>query len=207
MLSAGGRNPDILQACEHAIAAGAHSITALIASEDTPLQRMLSGYGASRTVAFTLSAGGDGFLATNSLWASCLLMERAYQTAFSDRLAVSIEDVASLLDWAKATIQALPEWGGDVVGLGDPETMLGLADLEMRATEAALANVWVSDLRNLGHGRHYWFADRGAATTALCLATPSYRPRQDAPAERRRTPCQACCWESRQFSPNPRRTP
>ena len=183
MLSAGGRNPDILQACEHAIAAGAHSITALIASEDTPLQRMLSGYGASRTVAFTLSAGGDGFLATNSLWASCLLMERAYQTAFSDRLAVSIEDVASLLDWAKATIQALPEWGGDVVGLGDPETMLGLADLEMRATEAALANVWVSDLRNLGHGRHYWFADRGAATTALCLATPSYRPLADRTVE------------------------
>lgn len=183
LLSAGGRNPDILQACEHAIVAGAQSITALIASEDTPLQRLLASYGASRTLSFALSAGGDGFLATNSLWASCLLIECAYQTAFGDRPTVSLENVMSILDWAKATIQALPDWDGDLVGLGDPETMLGLADLEMRVTEAALANIWVSDLRNLGHGRHYWFADRGATTTALCLATPPYRPLADRTVE------------------------
>ena len=90
-----------------------------------------------------------------------------------------MEEVVHLLDWAKATIEGLPEWGGDVVGIGDPETMLGLADLEMRATEAALANVWVSDLRNLGHGRHYWFAERGMATAALCFATPPYLPLAD----------------------------
>ncbi len=179
LLSAGGRNPDILQACEHAISAGAQSITALIGSEDTPLQRALAGYGASRTVAFALSAGGDGFLATNSLWASCLLLERAYQAAFGDRTEVSVGEVEHLLDWAKTTIEGLPEWGGDVVGIGDPETMLGLTDLEMRATEAALANVWVSDLRNLGHGRHFWFADRRAATAALCFATPPYLPLAD----------------------------
>lgn len=183
LLSAGGRNPDILQAGEHAIASGAQSITALIASEDTPLQRLLAGYGASRTVSFTLAAGGDGFLATNSLWASCLLMERAYQAVFDDRPAVSREEATQLLDWAQTTIQELPQWSGDLVGLGDPDTMLGLADLEMRATEAALANVWVSDLRNLGHGRHYWFADRGAKTTALCLATPAYLPLADRTVE------------------------
>src|SRR5690606_10857325 len=106
LLSAGGRNPDILQACEHAIASGAQSITALIASEDSPLQRMLSGYGASRTVAFSISAGADGFLATNSLWASCLLLERAYQAAFGHRSEVSERSVASLLGWAKATIES-----------------------------------------------------------------------------------------------------
>lgn len=179
LLSAGGRNPDILQACGHAIASGAQSITALIASEDTPLQRMLAGYGASRTVAFTLSAGCDGFLATNSLWASCLLLERAYSAAFGDRSEVLAEDVANLLDWAEKTVEGLSEWGTDVIGIGDPETMVGLADLEMRATEASLANVWVSDLRNLGHGRHYWFADRRSATAALCFATRPYQALAD----------------------------
>ena len=179
LLSAGGRNPDILQACEHAVAAGAQSITALIGSEDTPLQRMLAGYGGGRTVAFTLSAGGDGFLATNTLWASCLLLERAYHAAFGDRPEVLVDEVTQLLGWAKTAVEGLPHWGGDLVGIGDPETMLGLADLEMRATEAALANVWVSDLRNLGHGRHYWFADRGTSTAALCFATPPYIPLAD----------------------------
>lgn len=195
LLSASGRNHDILQACEHAISAGARSITALIGAEDTPLQRMLIGYGASRTVAFTLSAGGDGFLATNSLWASCLLLERAYQTGFGDRTEVSIEEVTHLLDWAKTAIERLPEWGGDVVGIGDPETMLGLADLEMRATEAALANVWVSDLRNLGHGRHYWFADKGMKTAALCFATPPYLSLADQTVALIRNASQAWCIE------------
>ncbi len=174
LFSAGGRNPDILQACEHAIVAGAQSITALIGTQGSPLQQMLTGYGASRAIAFSPSAGGDGFLATNSLWASCLLMERAYQAAFGDRLEVSIEHVTHLLDWAESTAEDLPDLGADIAGIGDPDTMLGLADLEMRVTESALANVWVSDLRNLGHGRHYWFADRAASTSALCFATPPY---------------------------------
>lgn len=174
LLSASGRNPDILEACEHAIAAGAQSITALIGTEDSPLQQILVDYGASRTIVFSLSAGGDGFLATNSLWASCLLIERAYHAAFGGRPKVSVENVTHLLDWAKSTVEDLPEWGRDIVGIGDPDTMPGLVDLEMRVTESALAHIWVSDLRNLGHGRHYWFADRGSESTALCFATPPY---------------------------------
>lgn len=174
LLSAGGRNPDILDAASHAITSGARSITALVAVEESPLQILLSEYGASRTFAFSLSAGGDGFLATNGLWASCLLLERAYQAAFIKPAPVEVEDVASLLEWAEAAVETIPDWRNDLVCVGDPHTMVGLADLEMRATEAALANVWITDLRNLGHGRHYWFASRGEATRTLCLATRPY---------------------------------
>jgi hypothetical protein len=175
LLSAGGKNPDILNAGAHAIASGAQSITALVAAKETPLQALLSSYGASRTISFTLSAGGDGFLATNGLWASCLLLDRAYQAAFADFDVLEEQDVTELLAWAEAAGDAVPDWGGDLVGVGDPHTMIGMADLEMRATEAALANVWVTDLRNLGHGRHYWFASRERSTRAVCLATGSYR--------------------------------
>ncbi|MBS0219029.1 MAG: HAD hydrolase family protein [Proteobacteria bacterium] len=174
LLSAGGRNSDILDAARHAIASGAKAITALIAAHNTPLEQLLAPNGSSRTIAFSLSAGKDGFLATNSLWASCLLLDRAYRAAFG---AAPLEPnaVKELLTWARDAVATVPVGDGDIVGVGDPDTMIGLADLEMRSTEAALAHVWVSDLRNLAHGRHYWFATHGATTTALCLVTAPFQ--------------------------------
>lgn len=175
LLSAGGRNSDILSAARHAIASGAESITALVAALDSPLQELLEAYGASRTIAFEISAGSDGFLATNSLWASCLLLERAYGAAFNQSEILPDDDARRVLTWAEGVVDEVTEWSGDIVGIGDPYTMVGLSDLDMRATEAALANIWVTDLRNLGHGRHYWFASRGARTRALCLVSEPYR--------------------------------
>ncbi|WP_250628394.1 HAD hydrolase family protein [Pinirhizobacter soli] len=175
LLSAGGRNPDILDAGRHAIVSNAHSVTALVAAEDTPLEQLLSAYGASRTISFTLSAGKDGFLASNSLWAYCLLLERAYRAVFGTQAPITQRDSEDVLTWARKAVDDLPEWTGDLVGIGDPYTMVGMADLEMRTTEAALANVWVTDLRNIGHGRHYWFATKKRATAALCLATGDYK--------------------------------
>jgi hypothetical protein len=102
-------------------------------------------------------------------------LDRAYQAAFADLERVTEQDGHSVLAWADSRAKAVsPKIGTDLVGIGDPETMLGLLDMEMRATEAALARVWVSDLRNVGHGRHYWFAAHGRNTQALCLFTPPF---------------------------------
>ena len=171
LLSAGGRNKDILGAADHAITTGAASVTALIASRDTPLQARLEAYGASRTFAYTLSTGGDGFLATNSLWSMCVLMERAYNV---DSDGVIAHEVGAALEWAPCAVASVDDWDGTLVGLGDPDTMIGLQDLEMRATEAALSSIWVSDYRNLGHGRHYWFEAHRDRARALCLYTTPY---------------------------------
>jgi len=175
LLSAGGSNEDILNAARHAIAGGAQSITALVGAEDTPLQLLLATYGASRTVTFVVSAGRDGFLATNSLWASCLLVERAYGETLGDGPTLTASEVTDAVAWAKVAVDSIPDWTNQFVGIGDPVTMVGMSDLEMRATEAALASVWVADLRNLAHGRHFWFATHGKSTHAICLSTAPYR--------------------------------
>lgn len=171
LLSAGGRNRDILCAAEHAIHSGARSVTALIASRNTPLQAKLDTYGASRTFAYDLMAGSDGFLATNSLWSMCLLLERAYAP---DPVCSVGQDAVAALNWAPDAVASIEAWEGTLVGLGDPDTLVGLQDLEMRVTEAALAPAWVSDLRNLGHGRHYWFEANRERARAVCLYTEPY---------------------------------
>ena len=173
LLSAGGRNADILGAAEEAMQAGARSITALVATPDSPLERLIAPYGASRTVSFMLGAGHDGFLATNSLWGSCILLERAYQLVNGVDTPLTQADVEAALHWGEAQAQSVP-LADAYAGLGDGSTLIGLSDLEMRATEAALASVWVTDLRNVGHGRHYWFAARGTSTQVICLATSTH---------------------------------
>src|SRR5205807_455809 len=144
LLSASGRNYDILAAAEHATESRAKSITAVIAAEASPLEQLLTAYGSSRCVTFSLSAGSDGFLATNSLWATCLLIERAMAATFAVPSAYR-SDVHAMVDWAKDAAARLPVRPGTLVGIADPLTLVGLADLEMRATEAALKNVWISD--------------------------------------------------------------
>ena len=39
-------------------------------------------------------------------------------------------------------------------------------------SEAALANVILSDYRNFGHGRHHWFAKKSATSAVISLTTP-----------------------------------
>lgn len=176
LLSAGGRNNDVMAAAEHAIASGARSITALIAVRESPLERRLLQYGSSRSYPFALTAGSDGFLATNTLWATCILIERAYQAAFPDRTAVTEQDVQATLPWAREAAASVPPLTSTLAGIADPLTLVGLSDLEMRTTEAALGNVWVTDLRNVAHGRHFWFASHQSETQALVLTTRAYRP-------------------------------
>lgn len=172
LLSAGGRNADILSAADHAVRSGARSVTSMIASRGTPLEARLSRYGASRVFAYSLPVGSDGFLATNSLWSMCLLLERAYRVASARGAA--LEQALEALDWASGAVLGVSDWSGTLVGLADPDTLVGLQDLEMRLTEAALVPAWVSDLRNLGHGRHYWFEAYREQARAICLYTPPY---------------------------------
>ncbi|XHH29713.1 hypothetical protein WIW49_02515 [Xanthomonas euroxanthea] len=62
----------------------------------------------------------------------------------------------------------------EVAVVADPWTLLGALDLQVRATEASLANVWIADYRNLGHGRHFWLADRTQSTLCIFLSSEGF---------------------------------
>ena len=77
ILSASGRNRDILAACQHVIKAEPRRLAVVCARRDSPLAALARQYEGSSVLEFNLRAGKDGFLATNSLLATAVLLVRA----------------------------------------------------------------------------------------------------------------------------------
>lgn len=172
LVSSGGRNRDGLQACEALLRAEPASALILTASPGSPLAKLGHKYDAN-VFEFKLPGPKDGFLATNSLFAFCVLLGRAYDEPGASLPATLTEllGVASLDEIAER-IQAEAEL------LLDREVLLVLhgassraiaLDLESKFSEAALGSVLISDYRNFGHGRHHWLAKRPRQTGVVAL--------------------------------------
>jgi hypothetical protein len=118
-------------------------------------------------VAFELPAGRDGFLATNSLIAFCVLMGRAYCEVAGQKPNLPKEfggllrDKRLLRRTDVRDSQLLPVLSRQtVVVLHGPSTVAAAVDLESKFTEAALGQVQVCDYRQFAHGLHHWLAKR-----------------------------------------------
>lgn len=178
LISAGGRHPDALTAAEAGRLRGDKAISALIGQADSPLERLVTNEGHGTALNLCLPPGLDGFLATNSVWISVNALYQAYAewlppdsipepTNFGPR---------EINSWAHSAFQ-----GGALKGMERPSyvllhdswTTLGADDLETRLIETSLRHVWRTDFRNLGHGRHFWLADRPSETTVIALWTPA----------------------------------
>lgn len=116
---------------------------------------------------FDLPAGKDGFLATNSLLAFCVVLARAYEGLQSGKTPPFY---ASALLQKLAGSPAMPDEFAHVRQVLERETLIVLHgsasgaaawDLESRFTEAALGHVQTADYRNFAHGRHHWLAKHG----------------------------------------------
>jgi fructoselysine-6-P-deglycase FrlB-like protein/hydroxymethylpyrimidine pyrophosphatase-like HAD family hydrolase len=178
VLTAGGRNPDILGCFEHVVRREPKLLGVLCAGKDTPLSQMA----AARAFVheFELPAGKDGFLATNTLLATGVLLTRAYGRAWSEResLPGRLEELlhpGMAYDDFLADLRhrARPLWKCQtLVVLHGYATQPAAMDLESKFTEAAIGHVQTSDYRNFAHGRHHWLARHASQTGVLALATP-----------------------------------
>lgn len=178
LLSAGGRHPDIHRAAQAAKQRGDDAIVGVIGQSQTPLEKWLAEELSASSITLGLAAGVDGFLATNSVWAMACTLVQAYGPwlAEADGSEISTEALSEVLQWARHEAVALRgNVGGSVdhVVLHDAWCMLGAEDLEARLIETSLANIWISDFRNFGHGRHFWMADRKNRTQLIAMWTPS----------------------------------
>jgi Sucrose-6F-phosphate phosphohydrolase len=179
LLSASGRNTDILRGLETAVLAEPSQLVVLCAAEESPLSDKAAAHPWTTRLGFASPAGRDGFLATNSLFASCVLLSRAVlegarQEQLPDRLDTLLEavlpDARSLevIDarcvelWQRDTLLVLHGNAGQVAGI----------DIESRFTEAALGRVQLADFRNFAHGRHHWLAKRGSESAVLAIVDP-----------------------------------
>jgi HAD superfamily hydrolase (TIGR01484 family) len=164
LLSAGGSNPDILAAWEGALNRRPAHIFVMCAQPDSPLANAVRGFANATLFDFSVPAGKDGFLATNSLLAFLVLLARLFG-----------EDDASTSYLTEGA--ELNEKLGDrsLLVLYDPMLKPVAIDLESRFSETALGHVQVSDFRNFAHGRHVWLAKRPKTSAVLVLSAPATR--------------------------------
>ncbi|WP_408891631.1 hypothetical protein ACJ2CR_19410 [Myxococcus faecalis] len=161
LASASGKNKDVLAALEACIDEETPAIATLTLRAQSPLSNAAAAYGRARVFAADAPTGKDGFLATNSLVATCVLITRAY--GFEISLPKSRREVVTGSFFEnRHMVQVLHGgWGAPVA-----------TDLESKLNESALAAAQLADYRNFGHGRHLWLAKRAAETVVVALETP-----------------------------------
>lgn len=162
LASASGKNKDVLAAFEAAITEEAPAIAAVTLRADNALSAAAANFSRARVFAAEAPAGKDGFLATNSLIATCVLIARAYGFEIADSKGPRKNVVDASIFEGRHMLQVLHGgWSGPVA-----------TDIESKVNESALASAQLADYRNFGHGRHLWLAKRGAETVVVALVTP-----------------------------------
>ena len=173
LFSGNGNNKDILSTFRFAADAEPRQVITMCMRKHSPLSIIAAKYEYTRFVDYDLPTGRDGFLATNSLLASAVILVRAYNSIFSfgDRLPVFLPAVNELEECTDEGMEALLERDNLVV-LNGYWGQPAATDIESKFTEAALGQVQIADYRNFGHGRHHWLAKYGEKTGVIALQTP-----------------------------------
>lgn len=182
LLSAGGRNVDVMRAADTLIRREPRQLGVLCGKPESPLAELCRDHPFVDLVLAPPPAGKDGFLATNSLLAFVGLLSRAYAIEFgeADRwtkiertVTALVEDSAGMASWRRET-DALWRRGTTIV-MHSAATRVGAVDLESKFTEAALGNLQFADYRNFAHGRHHWLAKQGHISGVLAFITEADR--------------------------------
>ncbi len=175
IISARGRNPDVLGFAKAAILSEVDSLTSLCCMKGSPLSQVVSAYGRGAAFEFGNPSGKDGYLATNSLIALNTLLARAYSA--ESELPDTWDEVNNwaALDAAlnKASASHPPATSKkQLLLLFGSDTRSAAVDFESKFHESGLASVQVTDYRNFAHGRHLWL-DRHPETPVLMFVSPS----------------------------------
>ncbi len=177
LLTAGGGNVDVLNAFEVLVNQEPAQLAILCASLGSSLESVSREHPFVDFFGFDSPAGKDGFLATNTLFASSILLTRAYRERFhpKDSLLTAADSYLHELfkdddAWKRLRLEVLPLLKREtIIVLYGPQSKAGAIDLESKFSEAALGHVQIADFRNFGHGRHHWLAKHHENTSVLAL--------------------------------------
>jgi fructoselysine-6-P-deglycase FrlB-like protein len=167
LLSAGGRNPDVLAAGRRAAEAEYAEVVGLCTRAETRLRGQLSAYRHATVFEFAGPSEKDGFLATNSLILTTVLLARAYGVEFPSQLP-ALQDGPSADAGSKMG-------RAHVVALASGWSSAAGADLESKWAELGLGTVSVVDPRNFAHGRHHGLARRVEDVVVVSMSTDGER--------------------------------
>lgn len=175
LATAGGRNPDVLGAFLRLAEREPRRLLAFCARSDSPLSRLVAKHSFVDLAEFEPPTGKDGFLATNSLLASTVILSRAYAAAYLSHcpLPERFDDIFPTngsRGLADTAMRCEPLWRRSaLLVLYGPSCHAAAVDIESKFSEAALGSVQLSDFRNFAHGRHHWLAKRGPETGVLAM--------------------------------------
>ena len=180
LLSAGGGNVDINAAFKELVIQEPVQLGVICGRPKSPLLEKARLHSYVDAVEFSLPAGKDGFLATNSLLAFCIIIARGYAEAY--KKCDESPNFSALLDHLQGFDQSiLSQWKEELDQIWSRDTTIvihgntsriGAVDLESKFTEAALGNLQIADYRNFAHGRHHWLAKKGKSSGILAFTTP-----------------------------------
>jgi HAD superfamily hydrolase (TIGR01484 family) len=180
LISAEGKNPDIVEALHRARMHSARPIHVITNRGDSPLAESAKSLANINLHVFELSEK-DGYLATNSLLLNCVLIARAYGELDGDKAAMPATlgalslDQSSVSEWishSDAFAREAVKRRGIIVAFS-PLLRPVAADLESKLSEGALLYCQLADLRSFAHGRHLWLAERPQDCAILAMIEPS----------------------------------
>jgi fructoselysine-6-P-deglycase FrlB-like protein len=180
LCTAGGSNPDVLACFDGLVRREPALLAAICTRLNSPLAKAAASHRWTFCHDFSAPIRKDGFLATNSLLATIVLLIRAYEHIFSvpsslpstlDELIIPGQRLGRSLGELEDSFRPLCERRTLTV-LHGAMTQPAATDVESRFTEAALGNVQLADYRNFAHGRHHWLARKADDTAVLILSSP-----------------------------------
>jgi len=179
LISAEGKNPDVIEALQRARVQSARAVHLLTNRRDSPLIECADRLTDISTHVFELTEK-DGYLATNSLLLNAVLIARSYEELDgAEQLPDSIKALRlgdlTIDDWLLGGAGFIDEAvrRDAVIVAFSPLLRPVAADLESKLSEGALLHCQLADLRSFAHGRHLWLADRPHDCAVLALIDPS----------------------------------
>jgi fructoselysine-6-P-deglycase FrlB-like protein len=165
VLSAEGKNKDVLGSFQYVCDAEPQDVMAFTLKSASPLNELAVSTNFASSLSYDMPWDKDGYLATNSLISTCVLLYRAYQSKFND-LIPECPTSSDLLVQNCVEIdptnqsEFLKAIGNDrsrsflvVTGLSG---QIAGVDLESKIAESAMGTSHVVDFRSFAHGRHHW---------------------------------------------------
>lgn len=179
LISAEGKNPDIIEALKRAREHSSRNVHVLTNREASPLIDCATQFTDIASHIYPL-VDKDGYLATNSLLLDAVLVARAY-----GELDQGGSDIPPLMEALRLARGSIEDWinesaeftqkvvkRGNVIVVYSPLLRPIAADLESKLSEAALLHCQLADLRSFAHGRHLWLAERPEDCAILALTEP-----------------------------------
>jgi fructoselysine-6-P-deglycase FrlB-like protein len=179
LITAGGRNPDIIGAFRTLAVREPRELAVVCSSTTSPISEVAKEYWYSKIFEFAPPSGRDGFVATNTLLSTAVLLLRAYDHVFGNDAALppELDGLFGGQSGFREFLQSGEEGASPVLNresllvLHGVQSFPAASDIESKFSEVALGPVQLSDYRNFAHGRHHWLDARGDRTGVLAIVT------------------------------------